>query len=84
MTRSTQVSIRLPATDTAAIDELVKAGEYPNRTALVAAAIRRLLDDARERLVAEQYRRAYGDQHELADDEAWVLEAGRQSLSRDR
>jgi len=78
--KKTQISIRLPEIDTTAIDELVDAGQYPTRSAFVAAAVRDALAAERERQIAEQYRRAYGD-HPLSEDEAWVIEAGRRCLS---
>ncbi len=77
----TQISIRLPEADTTAIDELVEAGQYPTRSAFVAAAVRDALALERERQVVEQYRRAYSEQP-LSEDEAWVIEAGHRALAR--
>lgn len=77
----TQISIRLPDADTAAIDELVDAGRYANRTAFVADAVHAALDEVRERQVAEAYRRAYAD-HPEDDAAQWAVSASQRAFER--
>jgi Arc/MetJ-type ribon-helix-helix transcriptional regulator len=67
-----QIAIRLPDDQLAAIDAAVRDGRFESRAAAVRAAIDRLLDDERNRKIAEQYRRGYGEQPQ----EDWVGEMG--------
>lgn len=41
------------------LDETVAAGEFPSRAEAVREGVRRVLREARERRIAEQYRQAY-------------------------
>lgn len=57
-----QIAIRLPDDDLGRLDAAVAQGRYPTRAAAVRAGVELLLRDEREHHIAEQYRRAYGDQ----------------------
>jgi Arc/MetJ-type ribon-helix-helix transcriptional regulator len=67
-----QIAVRLPDEVLEGLDAEVAAGRYPSRAAAVRMAIEALLRAGREREIAEEYRRAYGQQPE----EDWVGEAG--------
>ncbi|HEY8866379.1 MAG TPA: ribbon-helix-helix protein, CopG family [Solirubrobacteraceae bacterium] len=69
---SQQIAIRLPDEDLDRLDEVIAAGGYASRAAAVRAAIDMLLREEREREIADEYRRAYGEHPQ----EPWVGEAG--------
>ncbi len=69
---SQQIAVRLPDQALAGIDAAVAAGRYPTRAAAVRAGVERVLADEREREIAEEYRRGYGEHPQ----EDWVGEAG--------
>lgn len=57
-----QIAIRLADADLNRLDAAVAQGRYPTRAAAVRAGVERLLRDERDREIADQYRRAYGNQ----------------------
>ncbi len=57
---TTQVPVRLTKEDVAALDNLVKAGEFKNRSEVLRAALDALLRERREREIEAAYRRGYG------------------------
>lgn len=61
-----QIAIRLGDDELTDIDATVSEGRYPSRAAAVRAAIDLLLRAERDRRIAEEYRRAYGQR---PDDE---------------
>lgn len=63
-----QIAIRLPDADLRRLDEAVARGRYPTRAAAVRAGVERLLRDEREAEIAEQYRRAYAAEPQVASD----------------
>lgn len=67
-----QIAIRLPDDDLTAIDAAVSEGRYPSRAAAVRAGVHLLLCAERDRRIADEYRRAYGER----PDDARVGEAG--------
>lgn len=67
-----QIALRLPDSKLAELDALVRQGTYGNRAEALRAGLERLLEDERERRIAEEYRRAYAE-HPQAE---WVGEAG--------
>ncbi len=69
---SQQIAIRLPNRDLDALDAAVAERRYPTRAAAVRAGVELLLREERDRRIAEEYRRAYGEQPE----DPWVGEAG--------
>jgi Arc/MetJ-type ribon-helix-helix transcriptional regulator len=56
---SSQIAIRIPERDLAAVDAAVRAGRFESRAAAIRAALTRLLADERDREIAEAYRRGY-------------------------
>jgi len=69
---SSQIAVRIPDDDLAALDDAVADGRFPNRAAAVREALSRLLRDERRRSIEEADRRGYG----AAPQEEWVGEAG--------
>lgn len=69
---TTQVPVRLTKEDMAALDELVEAGEFKNRSEVLRAALTGLLRERREREIEDAYRRGYGKYPQ----EKWIGEAG--------
>jgi len=69
---SPQIAVRLSDDELTALDKAVERGEFPSRAAAVRAGLDGILTAARERTIAEEYRRAYADQP--PDDE--LHEAG--------
>lgn len=67
-----QIAIRLGENDLTDIDAAVSEGRYPSRAAAVRAGIDLLLNAERDRSIADEYRRAYGQR----PDEARVADAG--------
>ncbi len=65
---STQIAVRIPENQLGRVDELVSAGGFESRAAVIRTALTRLLREIREDEIAEQYRRAYG-QH--PEDPSW-------------
>lgn len=57
---TTQVPVRLTQEDVAALDDLVEAGEFRNRSEVLRAALDGLLRERREREIEDAYRRGYG------------------------
>ena len=55
-----QVPVRLTEEDVAALDNLVEAGEFKNRSEVLRAALDGLLRERREREIEDAYRRGYG------------------------
>jgi Arc/MetJ-type ribon-helix-helix transcriptional regulator len=68
---SQQIAIRLDEDDLAALDEAVAAGRYPSRAAAVRAGVRELVREQRNREIAAEYRRAYGE----TPQEPWFADA---------
>jgi Arc/MetJ-type ribon-helix-helix transcriptional regulator len=71
---TTQVPVRLTKEDVAALDELVEAGEFNNRSEVLRTALAALLRERREQEIDEAYRRGYGKYPQ----EEWV---GRDGLA---
>ncbi len=71
---SQQIAIRVEDDDLAALDAAVTAGRYPSRAAAVRAGIGQLVREQRDREIAEEYRRAYGEHPQ----EPWFAEASAQ------
>lgn len=69
---SQQIAIRLPDDDLTGIDAAVSEGRFPSRAAAVRAGVDLLLRAERDRRIADEYRRAYGDR----PDDARIGEAG--------
>ena len=67
-----QIALRLPDGKLAELDSLVACGAYRNRAEALRAGLDRVLQDERERQIAEGYRRAYAEHPQ----EEWVGEAG--------
>jgi Arc/MetJ-type ribon-helix-helix transcriptional regulator len=67
-----QIALRLPDRKLAQLDSLVARGSYKNRAEALRAGLDRLLEEERERQIAEEYRRAYAEKPQ----EEWVGEAG--------
>ncbi len=61
---ATQIAIRIPERDLAALDEAVRAGRFASRAAAVREGVSRLLGEERDREIAESYRRAYSEHPE--------------------
>ena len=57
---TTQVPVRLTDEDVAALDNLVQAGEFKNRSEVLRAALDGLLRERREWEIEDAYRRGYG------------------------
>lgn len=57
---TTQVPVRLTEEDVSALDALVEAGEFKNRSEALRAALAGLLRERREREIEDAYRRGYG------------------------
>ena len=74
---SIQIAVRLSERDTAALDEAVARGSYPNRAAAIRHGLELLLNEEREREIEEAYRRGYGAQPQ----EEWVGRAGLSALA---
>ena len=74
---ATQIAIRIPERDLAAIDQAVAAGRFPSRAAAVREALERLLAAERERQIADDYRRAYAEHPE----EEWVGRLGEELMA---
>lgn len=72
---STQIAVRIPDREMALLDALVASGAFESRAEAVRAAIARLISDAREREIAERYRRGYA-KHPQSDD-LWLDVAAR-------
>ena len=69
--------MRLTQADVSALDELVRAGEYKNRSEALRAALAGLLRERRERSIEDAYRRGYGEHPQ----EEWVGAAGMAGLT---
>lgn len=72
-----QVPVRLTQEDMAALDELVEAGEFRNRSEVLRAALAGLLRERREREIEDAYRRGY----RKYPQEEWIGEAGLAALA---
>lgn len=72
---SEQITFRIPTEELASLDEVTK-GRYSTRADAIRAALRLLVREERNRLIAESYSRAY----EAAPSEEWIGEAGAASL----
>lgn len=75
---ATQIAVRIPDRDLAAIDKAVAAGRFPSRAAAVREALERLLAAECERQIADDYRRAYAEHPE----EEWVGQLGEALMER--
>lgn len=64
--------MRLTQADVAALDKLVEAGEFRNRSEVLRAGLAELLRERREREIEDAYRRGYGKHPQ----EEWIGEAG--------
>jgi len=71
---TTQVPVRLTKEDVAALDRLVEAGEFRNRSEVLRVALDGLLRERRERAIEDAYKRGYGKYPQ----EAWI---GRDGLA---
>ena len=69
---STQIAIRIPTEDLAALDEAVTDGRFPSRAAAVREALTLLLREDRRRAIEAADRRGYGS----LPQEDWVGETG--------
>lgn len=69
---TSQVPVRLTEEDVAAVDELVAAGEFQNRSDVLRTALAALLRERREQEIDEAYRRGYGKYPQ----EEWIGVAG--------
>ncbi|PZS33785.1 MAG: hypothetical protein DLM61_04575, partial [Pseudonocardiales bacterium] len=69
---STQIAVRIPEGDLAALDDAVRAGRFASRAAAVREGLTRLLREERDREIAESYRRAYSKHPE----EEWFGKVG--------
>ena len=67
-----QVPVRLTEEDVAALDELVRAGEFKNRSEVLRAALAGLLRERREQEIEDAYRRGYA----RYPQEEWIGIAG--------
>lgn len=74
---TTQVPVRLTEEDVTALDDLVKAGEFRNRSEVLRAALDGLLRERREREIEDAYRRGYG----VHPQEEWIGKAGLAALA---
>ena len=69
---TTQVPVRLTEQDLAALDQLVQAGAFANRSEALRAGLAALLREHQERELEAAYRRGY----EMHPQEPWVGAAG--------
>ena len=74
---TTQVPVRLTQEDVSALDALVEAGEFKNRSEALRTALAELLRERREREIEDAYRRGYGKYPQ----EEWIGEAGLAALA---
>jgi Arc/MetJ-type ribon-helix-helix transcriptional regulator len=74
---TTQVPVRLTDSDLAALDTAIRRGRFANRSEALRAGLARVLNDEREREIAEAYRKGYS----ANPQEAWVGEVGLAGLS---
>jgi Arc/MetJ-type ribon-helix-helix transcriptional regulator len=69
---TTQVPVRLTASDLAALDAAVERGSFANRSEALRAGLARVLRDERDREIEDAYRRGYG----AHPQEDWVGQIG--------
>jgi Arc/MetJ-type ribon-helix-helix transcriptional regulator len=74
---TTQVPVRLTERDLKALDRLVEAGVFQNRSDALRAGLASVLREQREREIEQAYRHGYG-QHPL---EEWVGAVGLAGLA---
>lgn len=73
---SIQIAVRLSDRDTAALDDAVARGRFPNRAAALRRGLELALREEHEREIEDAYRRGYGEHPQ----EDWVGRAGRAAL----
>lgn len=76
-----QVAVRLDGEQLREVDQLVRAGAFPNRAAAVRAGLVLVLREQRRRTIAEAYQRGYTRRPQSGDDLEWVETAGQVSLA---
>lgn len=57
---SVQIAVRVPDRDLDALDAAVRDGRFESRASAIREGLARVLADALEHKIADQYRRAYG------------------------
>jgi Arc/MetJ-type ribon-helix-helix transcriptional regulator len=69
--------VDLTEEEVAALDAAVAAGRYANRSAALRAGVGHVLQEERERSIAEDYARGYAEHPQ----ESWIGEAGLAALA---
>lgn len=72
-----RVSVRLTATDLAALDAAIVRGTFANRSEALRAGLERVLRDERQRAIDEAYATGYGKHPQ----EPWVGDLGLAGLA---